>query len=54
MQPSTTNFDVDNTVAKSTVTLTMFVKFSCRLKLNVMKRIFVVIIMVIMSYVLKK
>jgi len=35
------NFEAGHTAAKSTVALKMFVKFNCRLKLNVMKCIFV-------------
>jgi len=35
-------FDVSHTVAKSTVALKMFVKFNCRLKLDVIKCIFMV------------
>jgi len=36
------HFEVGHTVAKSTIALKMFVKFNSRLKLNVMKCIFVV------------
>jgi len=63
---STPNFEFGHTAAKSTVSLKMFVKFNYCLKFNVMKCIFVVvccifleqhfvvIIMVMISYVLKK
>jgi len=39
------NFKVGHTVAKSTVALKLFVKFNCHLKLNVMKCIFVVMML---------
>jgi len=41
----TTGFEVGHTVAKSTVALKMFVKSYCRLNLNVMKCVFVVIML---------
>ena len=42
---SITNFEVGHTVANSTVVLKLFVKFNCRLKLNVRKCIYAVILL---------